>query len=87
VEAFKHWRYYIKGLLSRLEVLLDYNNLKGFIKVKALNERQARWAITLAAYDFIIKYRAGKTNPIDAPLRRPLGVGGPLEEDTMLLLL
>jgi len=70
-----------------LEVLLDYNNLKGFIKVKALNRRQARWAITLAAYDFIIKYRAGKTNPADAPSRRPLGAGGPLEEDTMLPLL
>jgi hypothetical protein len=68
-------------------VLLDYNNLKGFIKVKALNRWQARWAITLAAYNFIIKHRAGKTNPVDALLRRPLGVGGPLEEDTMLPLL
>jgi len=68
-------------------VLLDYNNLKGFIKVKALNRRQARWAITLAAYNFIIKHRAGKTNPIDAPSRRPLGVGGPPKEDTILPLL
>jgi hypothetical protein len=51
-------------------VLLDYNNLKGFIKVKALN-----------------KHRAGKINPIDALLRQPLGVGGLLEEDTILLLL
>jgi hypothetical protein len=41
----------------------------------------------LAAYNFIIKYRAGKTNPINALLRQPLGVGGPLEEDTILLLL
>ena len=68
-------------------MLLDYNNLKGFIKVKALNRRQARWAIALAAYNFIIKYRAGKINSIDVPLRQPLGVGGPLEEDTILLLL
>jgi len=68
-------------------VLSDYNNLKGFIKVKALNGRQARWAITLAAYNFIIKHRAGKTNPIDALLRRPLGAGGPLEKDTILPLL
>jgi len=68
-------------------VLLNYNNLKGFIKVKAFNRWQARWAITLAAYNFIIKHRAGKINPINAPLRQPLGVGGPLEEDTILLLL
>ena len=34
-------------------------------------------AMALAAYDFIIKYRVGKMNPIDVPSRRPLGVGGP----------
>jgi len=87
VEAFKHWRHYIKGLLSHLEVLSDHNNLKGFIKVKALNRRQARWAIALAAYNFIIKHRAGKTNPADTPSRQPLGAGGPPEEDTTLPLL
>ena len=87
MEAFKHWRHYIEGLSSRLEVLSDHNNLKGFMKVKALNERQARWAMTLAAYNFIIKHRAGKTNPADAPSRRPLGAGGPPEEDTILPLL
>ena len=43
--------------------------------------------MALAAYNFIIKYRVGKINPTDALLRQPLGVGGPLEEDTMLLLL
>ena len=34
-------------------------------------------AMALAAYDFIIKYRAGKTNPVDMLLRRPLGARGP----------
>ena len=43
------------------------------------NKQQARWAIALAAYNFIIKHRAGKTNPIDTLLRRPLGTGGPLK--------
>jgi len=38
MEAFKYWRHYIKGLLSHLEVLLDYNNLKTFIKVKTFNK-------------------------------------------------
>ena len=44
-------------------------------------------AIALATYDFTIKYRVGKTNPVDMLLRRPLGAGGPPEEDTMLPLL
>jgi len=44
-------------------------------------------AMALAIYNFIIKYRAGKMNPADTPLKQPLDVGGPPEEDTMLLLL
>ena len=50
-------------------MLLNYNNLKGFIKVKALNRQQARQAIALAAYNFIIKYKARKINPIDMLLK------------------
>ena len=43
--------------------------------------------MALTAYNFIIKHRAGKMNPVDVPLKQPLGTGGPPEEDTMLLLL
>jgi len=50
-------------------VLLNYNNLKSFIKVKAFNGWQARWAMTLAAYNFIIKYKVGKTNLANALLK------------------
>ena len=35
--------------------------------------------MALAAYNFIIKYRAGKMNPADTLLRRPLDTGGLLE--------
>ena len=37
-------------------------------------------AIALAAYNFIIKYKAGKTNPVNIPLRQPLSIGGPLKK-------
>ena len=36
--------------------------------------------MALAAYDFIIKYRAGKINPVNTLLRQPLGVKGPLKK-------
>jgi hypothetical protein len=39
--------------------------------MKSLNGRQARWAITLAGYDFVIVHRPSKKNPADAPSRRP----------------
>lgn len=71
VGAFKHWRRYLEGAAHAVRVLTDHNNLKGFMKLKQLNGRQARWATFLAAFDFEIEHRPGKTNPADAPSRRP----------------
>jgi len=44
-------------------------------------------AIALATYNFIIKYRAGKINPVDTLLRRPLSIEGLPEKDIILPLL
>ena len=71
VMCFKHWRHYLEGSLHPVEVLTDHNNLRGFMNIKVLSGRQARWAMKLAAYDFVIMHRSGKTNPADAPSRRP----------------
>lgn len=71
VAGFKQWRPYLEGSRYPIEVLTDHNNLVGWSDVKQLNGRQARWAMLLACYDFIIQHRPGKTNPADAPSRRP----------------
>jgi transposase InsO family protein len=71
VEGFKQFRHYLEGAAHAVQVLTDHNNLRGFMGVKQLNGRQARWATFLAAFDFVIEHRAGKTNPADAPSRRP----------------
>ena len=71
VEAFKQWRPYLEGAQHAISVIVDHANLKGFMKVKQLNGRQARWATFLAPFDFTIEHRAGKKNPADAPSRRP----------------
>ena len=71
VAAFKKWRHYLEGSTHTVEVLTDHNNLVAFQTLKSLNGRQARWAITLSGYDFVIIHRPGKRNPADAPSRRP----------------
>jgi hypothetical protein len=71
VEGFKQFRHYLEGAQHATQVLTDHNNLKGFMGVTKLNGRQARWATFLASFDFVIEHRAGKTNPADAPSRRP----------------
>ena len=70
VEGFKQYRYYLEGAAHAVQVLTDHNNLRGFIGVKQLNGRQARWATFLASFDFVIEHQAGKTNLADAPSRR-----------------
>ena len=71
VTMFKHWRHYLEGANDAVEVLTDHNNLKYFMGQPNLNGRQARWAMKLASFDFFISHRPGKTNPADAPSRRP----------------
>ena len=70
VAAIKQWRHYLEGSNYCIEVLTDHNNLKGFMKQKELNFRQARWALKLVVYDFEIFHRAGKLNSADASSRR-----------------
>ena len=41
------------------------------MNVKSLNGRQVRWAMKLAAYDFVILHHSGKSNPADALSRQP----------------
>jgi len=71
VESFKNWRHYLEGSRHRVEVYSDHANLQEFMKHPKLNGRQARWAMLLAPYDFVIKHRPGSRNPADGPSRRP----------------
>ena len=71
VAAFRQWRHYLEGSQHPIVVRTDHDGLKFFLTKKELNRRQARWAKKLAAFDFMIEYRAGKTNPANGPSRRP----------------
>ena len=44
VEAFKTWKHYLEGSQHKVLVLINYNNLRGFIKTKNLSSRQVCWA-------------------------------------------
>ncbi|KFZ00320.1 hypothetical protein V498_00155 [Pseudogymnoascus sp. VKM F-4517 (FW-2822)] len=71
VLAMNHWGQYLRGVLQPVRVRTDHNNLRYFMTKRSLNGRQARWAESLARYDFYIEYRPGKANPADGPSRRP----------------
>jgi len=69
VAMFKHWRHYVKDNYHTVEVLTDHNNLKSFMNVWKLNEKQVRWVMRLLICNFEIAHKSGKTNSINASLR------------------
>lgn len=71
VAAFAQWRHYLEGAPQPVQVLCDHNNLRGWRNVQQLTRRQARWAVKMEAFDWVIEHRPGKSNPADAPSRRP----------------
>ena len=71
VLAFRTWRHYLAYSQHPVVVKTDHNNLKYFMTKRKLNSRQMRWAEELAAFDFVLEYRTGSSNPADSPSRRP----------------
>jgi len=56
---------------SKFEIWTDYKILEYFIKVQKLNWRQARWALYLSRFDFILKHVPGaRMGKVDELSRR-----------------
>ncbi|GAA5846261.1 hypothetical protein JCM11251_007270, partial [Rhodosporidiobolus azoricus] len=62
VAALKVWRIDLLGV--RFRVLTDHDTLKHFQTQATLLKRQARWAETLADYDYELSYIPGKQNTV-----------------------
>jgi len=74
--------------MTRFEIWTDYKNLEYFMKVQKLNKRQARWALYLLRFNFMLKHIPGsKMDKADSLSRRPYwGVGVERDnEDEMLV--
>ena len=49
----------LEGAQYKFEIWTDHKNLEYFMKAQKLNQRQARWALYLSRFDFILKHVAG----------------------------
>ncbi|KAJ1043918.1 hypothetical protein NDA10_001565 [Ustilago hordei] len=71
VACLTQWRHMLAGLPNQLVILTDHEALKYFKSQRRITGRQARWAILLADFDFILQYRPGdKGGEPDALTRR-----------------
>ena len=79
VEAFRQWRVYLEGAEIPVQVFTDHKNLEYFSTARTTSRRHARWAATLAAYKYTIRWRKGAANgKSDALSRRPDHIPPPL---------
>ena len=56
-EAFKHWRHYLEGSATPVDVVTDHKNLEYFSTSKVLTRRQARWLEFLSQFNLAIRFR------------------------------
>ena len=62
----------MEGAKLEFEIWTDHKNLQYFITSQKLNRRQARWALYLSQFNFILKHIPGKSmGKTDRLSRRP----------------
>jgi hypothetical protein len=72
IEALKDWRIYLEGLFQPFEIITNHRNLEFWRTAQNLTHCQARWALLLANYDFVLIYRPGVKNGASDGLSRQL---------------
>jgi len=59
-EAFRHWRHYLEGSATPIDVVTDHKNLEYFSSSKVLTRRQARWLEFLSQFNLLIRFCPGR---------------------------
>jgi len=88
VRCLEAWRHFLEGTIVKFEIWTDHKNLEYFMKVQKLNRRQARWALYLSRFDFVLKHvPRTKMEKADSLSRRPdweVGVERDNEDETLI---
>ena len=52
VDSFQEWLHLLEGAIHQVTIYTDHKNLEYFISTCVLNQRQARWNMSLSRFDF-----------------------------------
>jgi len=62
IRCFEHWRFELKCTELLIQMFIDHQTLKTFMKNKQLSRRQVNYLDILSEFNFQIIFRSGKTN-------------------------
>ena len=72
IRALSEYRQHLEGHPIPVEIWSDHENLTYFKATQKLTRRQARWALYLTRFNFVLKHKPGKSMLVADPLsRRP----------------
>ena len=72
IRCLETWRHYLEGAKLKFKIWTDHKNLQYFMTSQKLNRRQARWALYLSRFNFILKHVPGKSmGKADGLSKRP----------------
>ena len=66
----EEYRHHLEKHLHKIEIWLDYQNLIFFRIAQKLTRRQARWALFMTHFDFVLYHKPGKMMQAEDPLSR-----------------
>jgi len=88
VRCLEVWRYFLEGTITKFEIWTDHKNLEYFMKAQKLNKRQARWALYLLRFNFMLKHvlgsKMGKADSLSRRLDWKVGVEKNNEDETLV---
>ena len=70
IRGLEEYRHHLEGHPHKIEIWSDYQNLTFFRTAQKLTRRQARWALYMTHFDYILYYKLGKTMQAKNPLFR-----------------
>jgi len=88
IRCLEAWKHFLEGARGKFEIWLDHKNLEYFMSNQKLNRQQARWALYLSRFNFILKHipgsRMGKTDSLSRRSDWEIEVEKDNEEQTLV---
>ena len=59
IRCLEAWRHFLEDARMKFEIWTDHKNLEYFMSSQNLNRRQARWALYLSRFYFVLRHIPG----------------------------
>jgi len=88
IQFLEDWSHYLEGTKKEFEIWTDHKNLQYFMSSQKLNRRQARWALYLSRFNFVLKHvpgtNMGKVDSLSRRLDWQVGVNKDNEDRVLV---